>query len=82
MPDSITGFARVPDEVPALLGCAPGMVDVLASGPNYVAYSVFDCEEDTNPAAMVAVAEVSGVDFDLGNDDAILCGAVLVVRCD
>jgi len=82
MPDRETGFARVPGKVPELLSCAPELVDVLASGPNYVAYSVFDCEDDMNPAAMAAVTEVSGVSFDLSDEDAVLCGAVLVVRCD
>ena len=81
MPDPATGFARVPDQVPGLLGCAPGLVDVLASGPEYVAYSVFDSEEEANPAAMVAVAAVSGVAFDSDDEDAVLCGAVLIVQC-
>lgn len=80
MPDAATGFVRIPEQVPALLGCAPELVDVLASGPNYVAYSVFDCEGDKNSAAMAAVANVSGVSFDLSDEDAILCGAMLVVR--
>jgi hypothetical protein len=81
MPDPKTGFAQVPKQVPELLGCAPGLVDVLASGPEYVAYSVFDCEGQTNQAAMAAVAAVSGVAFDSEDEDAVLCGAVLVVRC-
>ena len=79
MPDPATGFASVPDQVPALLGCAPGLVDVLASGPEYVAYSVFDSEGEANPAAMAAVAAVSGVAFDSDDEDAVLRGAVLVV---
>ena len=82
IPDPATGFARVPDQVPVLLGCAPGLVDVLASGPDYVAYSVFDSEGETNQAAMAAVAVVSGVAFDSEDEDAVLCGAVLVVRCN
>ncbi|WP_375416786.1 hypothetical protein [uncultured Hymenobacter sp.] len=81
MPNPKTGFARIPELVPALLGCAPGLVDVLASGPEYIAYSVFDCEGETNSAAMAAVAAVSGVAFELDDEDAILCGAVLVVQC-
>ena len=81
MPDPKTGFARVPVQVPGLLGCAPGLVDVLACGPEYVAYSVFDCEGETNQAAMAAVAAVSGVAFDADDEDAVLCGAVLVVQC-
>ena len=80
MPDPVTGLAQVPDQVPGLLSCAPGLVDVLASGPEYVAYSVFDSEGEANPAAMAAVAAVSGVAFDSEDEDAILRGAVLVVR--
>ena len=80
IPNATTGFVRIPAQVPALLGCALELVDVLASGPDYVAYSIFDCEGDINPAAMAAVAEVSGVSFDLSDEDTLLCGAVLVVR--
>lgn len=79
LPDPTTGLASVPDAVPTLLGCAPKLVDVLACGPSYVAYSIFDCEDEVNPTAMEAVAKVSGVSFDLGDEDATLCGAVLVV---
>ena len=43
-----------------------------------MAYSVFDSEEEANPAAMAAVAAVSGVAFDA--EDEVLRGAVLVVR--
>ena len=80
MPEPATGLARVPQQVHVLLDCAPELVDVLASGPGYVAYSIFDCEGPINHAAMAAVAEVSGVAFDAADEDAILCGVVLVVR--
>ncbi len=79
LPDAATGFARVPDRVPGLLGCAPELVDVLASGPDFVAYSVFDYEGPTNHTAMAAVAEVSGVQFDPDAEDERLCGPVLVI---
>lgn len=72
-------FAAVPQEVSMLLDCAPGLVDVLASGPDYVVYSVFDCEGLVNYTAMAAVARVSGVTFDAQNEDTVLCGPVLVV---
>ena len=62
------------------LGCAPQLVDVLASGPDYVAYSIFDCEGRINTAAMQAVGELAGITFDAENDDEVLRGAVLVVR--
>jgi hypothetical protein len=79
LPDPATGFATVPKHVPVLLNCAPELVDVLASGPQYVAYSIFDCEGPANYAAMEAVAAASGVTFDRNDEDAILRGAVLLL---
>lgn len=79
LPDPVTSFAQVTEQVSALLGCAPDLVDVLASGADYVAYSVFDSEESVNEAAMTAVAAVSGVVFDAEDDDTVLRGAVLVL---
>lgn len=79
MPNPATGLVGVPAAVPALLGCAPALVDVLASGPTYVAYSIFDSEGEVNPAAMEAVGELSGVSFDIDDEDATLHGAILVV---
>ena len=78
--DPETGFVQVPERVAALLGCTLELVDVLASGPGYVVYSVFDSEGQENHAAMAVVAEVSGVEFDLGDEDTVLYGPVLVVR--
>lgn len=79
MPDPTTGFAKVPEQVPTLLGCVPELVDVLASGPGYVAYSVFDSEGEVNYAAMDAVAEVSGIPFEPEDEDIVLRGPVMVV---
>ena len=79
LPNPATGLVGVPDAVPTLLGCVPGLVDVLACGPMYVAYSIFDCEDEVNPAAMETVGELSGVSFELGDEDATLRGAILVV---
>jgi hypothetical protein len=78
MPDAETGFARVPPQVPPLLGCVPGLVDVLACGQGYVAYSVFDSEGEVNWEAMIAVAAVSGVVFDSKDEDSVLRGPVLL----
>jgi hypothetical protein len=72
-------FAIVPQSVSALMSCALEVVDVLANGPDYIAYSVFDCEGPVNYAAMSAVAKVSGVTFDVEDEDTVLCGPVLVV---
>jgi len=79
LPDPATGFATVPEQVSVLMGCTRDLVDVLVSRPGYVAYSVFDCEEPVNEAVIAAVAEVSGVEFDPGDEDAVLCGPVLVI---
>ena len=79
LPDPATRLARVSAEVPILLGCAPELVDILTTGPSFVAYSIYDSEGEVNPAAMEAVAQVSGVSFDLEDEDAVLRGAVLLV---
>ena len=80
LPDSVTGLAQVPKRVSALLGCAPDLVDVLACGPGYVAYSVFDFIGEVNQAAMEAVRSLSGAEFDLDDEDTVLCGPLLVVE--
>ena len=79
LPDPKSGFAAVTERIAELLGCAPDLVDVLASGADYVAYSVFDCEGPVNQAGMAAVAEVSGVAFEADDEDAVLRGPVLIV---
>ncbi|ALW86347.1 hypothetical protein AUC43_15390 [Hymenobacter sedentarius] len=48
------------DRVAELLGCAKLLVDVLASGPDYVMYSVFDCEGEINPIAMEVFEALTG----------------------
>jgi hypothetical protein len=75
-----TGLVEVPEWVPALLDCAPELVDVLASGTGYVVYSVFDYEGPVNHSAMAAVAQVTGVAFDARDEDMVLCGPVLVIK--
>lgn len=80
MPNPATGFARVPDEVPVLMRCSPDIVDVQVSLPDCVAYSVFDYEGPVNHAAMAALTELTGEAYDLEDEDAVLCGPVLVVR--
>jgi hypothetical protein len=77
--DLSTRFAAVPLEVSVLMNCAPELVDVLASGSDYVAYSVLDCEGLVNQTAMTAVAKVSGVTFDAQDEDTVLRGPVLVI---
>lgn len=73
-------FAHVPEQVAVLLGCVPNMVDVLASGLGYVAYSVFDSEDEVNLEAMSAITKVLGVSFDLDDEDTILRGAILIAQ--
>lgn len=79
LPDPATLVAQVPAQVSAFLGCVAELVDVLVSGPRYVAYSVFDYEGELNHAAMKALTEVSGESFDLKDEEAVVCGPVLVV---
>lgn len=69
----------MPNQVSGLLNCALELVEVLISGPEYVAYSIFDSEREANPTAM-AVATVSGGAFDSEDEGAVVRGAELVVR--
>ncbi|GAB2874127.1 hypothetical protein GCM10027044_40850 [Hymenobacter ruber] len=79
MPDRVTGLVRTPPQAAELLECAPTLVDVLASGADYVAFSIFDFEGEVNYAAMEAVAKISGHDFDVADEDHTLAGPVLIV---
>ncbi len=78
--DEATGLASVSARVGELLGCAVQLVDVLASGPDYVVYSVFDHEGEINKGAMQAAASLTGIEFDLADEDAVLRGPLLVVE--
>lgn len=79
LPATSTDFTRDADRAAAALGCAPGLVDVLDSGPGYVAYSIFDFEGAPNPAAMSALAAISAHSYDIADDDQVLQGPVLVI---
>lgn len=80
LPDPTTGFASVPDEVVAFLGCARALVDIQACGPNYVVYTIFDFSGEVNRSAMSAVTEITGEIFDLNDEDSLLCGPVMIVK--
>jgi hypothetical protein len=62
-----------------LLDCAPALVDVLASGPEYLIYTVFDSEAEVNEPSMWAVWSLTGIPFDLKDENQVLRGPVLVV---
>ncbi|RZK44307.1 MAG: hypothetical protein EOO61_04310 [Hymenobacter sp.] len=79
LPDPATGLVRVPEQVPRLLDCAPTLVDVLASAPNYIVYAVFDHDGQVNHAAMEALTKLTGASFG-ENEDSILRGAVLIIQ--
>ena len=61
------------------LRCSPEMVDILASGKNYLAYSVFDDERDINIPAMQVLTDLTGFEFNITDEDMVLRGPVLVV---
>lgn len=80
LPDRESGYARITMREASILGCSGKLVDVLASGPNYVAYSIFDYEGgELNLPAMRILSEVSPTSFDEGDEDSFLFGPVLVV---
>ena len=76
---SVNNFMHIPPDIPALLKCRPELVDVLASGPKYIIYSVFDATGKTNPEAMKMVAQLSGIILDVTNEDEILRGPVIIL---
>jgi hypothetical protein len=80
MPDASTRFVKVPERVSAVLGCVPELVDVLATGPDYVAFSIFDSEDSVNLPAMAAMSDVSGSAFSEDDEDTVLRGPILVVK--
>ena len=63
------------ERVAELLGCVKLLVDVLASGPDYVFYSVFDCEGEINANAMEVFTALTGEPC----DDDPLRGPILVL---
>ncbi|TFZ62975.1 hypothetical protein E4631_23905 [Hymenobacter sp. UV11] len=73
-------FAQVPTQAAELLSCAPELVDVLASAPNYVVYTVFDSEDLANPEATHAVIELAQNISDVINGDELLRGPVVIVK--
>lgn len=62
-----------------LLECAPALVDVLASGPEYIIYTVFDSQGEINEPSMWVARNLTGAMFDLKDEDQVLRGPVLVV---
>jgi hypothetical protein len=78
----VKGGSQPMERVAELMGCPVSLIDVQASGPNYVAYSVFDCEGPTNLLGMAEVARLSGVSLDPEEEDEQLCGPILVVALD
>lgn len=73
------GYAFVSEEVARYLDCTRSLVDVLACGPGYVAYSVFDFEGDINQPAMIALSTIAGHLFDTEDEEQQLRGPVLVI---
>ena len=74
-----TEFTGIQDLVPEILNCAPGLVDVLATGTGYIVYSIFDFEGEINLSAMKAVSVLTNILFDIENQDDVLRGPILIV---
>lgn len=76
-----SNFVNIPEWVPDLLGCMPKIVDVLASGPGYIVYSVFDYEDGpVNEGGMRELSVLTGTAFKPDDEDSMLLGPVLIVR--
>lgn len=80
LPTVTTKFVSGAGEAAKLLGCSPGLVDVLASGPGYAAFSVFDHDGEPNLEVMRVLSELTSAPFDPAEEDELLSGPVLVVR--
>lgn len=79
LPDT-NGFAQVPVQAARLLMCTLELVDVLASSPDYVVYTIFDNEGLANPEATQAVGILIGHSFDTNSKDELLRGPVVIVK--
>ena len=80
LPDNRGKGASGAREAALALECAPRLVDVLANGTDYTAFSVFDHEGSPNLEAMRVLSELTGVSFNPADDDELLRGPVLIVR--
>ncbi len=81
LPDASTGFVPASIAAASLLGCNPNLVDILACGPEYVAYSVFGCEAGPpNKLAKEKISLITDVPFNLEDEEAELYGAILIVQ--
>lgn len=74
------GYAQVDELVSEVLGCKLEMVDILDSGPDYVAYSIFDCRDELNLDAMRELKAISRYDYDAGAEENQMRGPILIVQ--
>jgi hypothetical protein len=74
-------YAHVTDRAAHLLGCPKGMVDILDTGSDYAAYSVFDYEGgEPNLAAVDILNMISRQPASYGADEGSqLYGPILIV---
>lgn len=80
LPDIQTGLVPYSSRAASLLGCAPQLVDILACGPDFVVYSIFDYEGAANVKAMAALSRIIGHQFDISDDEQIIRGPVLLIQ--
>lgn len=80
LPDT-AGFAQVSDQVAEHLGCDVALVDVLDSGVDFVAYSIFDGDGEINKDAIQALKAISkhAPVYDSEEEEDLLRGAVLLI---
>ncbi len=74
LPDKQTGLVAHSDRAAMILGCAPQLVDILASGSDFVIYSIFDSEGPVNEGATQALRRLSKA---FGNE--ALLGPILLL---
>lgn len=84
LPSGAESYAHVTDRVAHLLDCQKGMVDILDTGADYAAYSVFDYESgEPNLAAVDILNVISRHPASYGADeDSQLYGPILIVTAE
>lgn len=73
-------FTKAQKGAADLLQCPPAQIDVLASGLGYMAFSVFDHEGEINLEAMRVLTQLTGISFNVDEEDEVLRGPILIVR--
>ena len=68
------------EHVAGLLNCRAELIDVLASGPDYAMFSIFDCQGYLNPAVMEVFFAITGVKSSVDPEEDELRGPIMLIK--